>query len=164
MSSECWASIRAVWTTSRACPDPSAVFFTVAVISSKAAAVSSRLAACCSVRRHRSSEEVANLTRAGPDGASIARHLAHRLLELGHSRIEVGPQSLVLGGKRLAETLHQIAAGELAEASGQALDHLGLLACQFGALGIATRTPFGRGLTRPLGLLLEQTLLGSRHL
>ena len=44
---------------SRACLAPSAVFRTVAVISFSAAAVSSRLAACCSVRRDRSSDAVA---------------------------------------------------------------------------------------------------------
>ncbi len=49
------ASPRAVFTTWLAWPAPSAVRFTVAVISSRAAAVSSRVAACCSVRRDRSS-------------------------------------------------------------------------------------------------------------
>ncbi len=52
---ECSASMRAWRTTSLACPAPPAVRVTVAVISSNAAAVCSRLAACCSVRRDRSS-------------------------------------------------------------------------------------------------------------
>ena len=52
------ASTLAVETMSRACLAPSAVFFTVTVISSSAAAVSSRLEACCSVRRDRSSAAV----------------------------------------------------------------------------------------------------------
>ncbi len=46
----------ALMTTVAACWAPLALRFTVAVISSSAAAVSSRLAACCSVRRDRSSE------------------------------------------------------------------------------------------------------------
>ncbi len=50
------ASPRADWTTPEACRAPSAVRFTVAVIWSRAAAVSSSEAACCSVRRDRSSE------------------------------------------------------------------------------------------------------------
>ncbi|MND80237.1 hypothetical protein D3C80_720050 [compost metagenome] len=50
------ASPRAACTTLEACLAPSAVLFTVAVISSRAAAVSSSEAACCSVRRDRSSE------------------------------------------------------------------------------------------------------------
>ncbi|MND70497.1 hypothetical protein D3C80_620040 [compost metagenome] len=53
---EASASPRARCTTPDAWRAPSAVRFTVAVISSRAAAVSSRLAACCSVRRDRSSE------------------------------------------------------------------------------------------------------------
>ncbi len=53
---ECSASPLASVTAVLACLALEAVFLTVAVISSRAAAVSSRLAACCSVRRERSSE------------------------------------------------------------------------------------------------------------
>ena len=66
------ASPLASETTSRAWMAPSAVFFTVAVIWSRAAAVSSRLAACCSVRRDRSSAAV----EISPVPAWIARTLA----------------------------------------------------------------------------------------
>jgi hypothetical protein len=53
------ASTRAPVAAAEACLAPSALRRTVAVISSRAAAVSSRLAACCSVRRDRSSEALA---------------------------------------------------------------------------------------------------------
>ena len=52
------ASDLALETTAEACCALLALFLTVAVISSRAAAVSSRLAACCSVRRDKSSEAV----------------------------------------------------------------------------------------------------------
>ena len=55
MTPEVSASPLAAWTTSEAWRAPDAVLFTVAVISSRAAAVSSSPAACCSVRRDRSS-------------------------------------------------------------------------------------------------------------
>ncbi len=53
------ASVRAEATSAVARVAPSAVWRTVAAISSSAAAVSSRLAACCSVRRDRSFEALA---------------------------------------------------------------------------------------------------------
>ena len=94
-------------TTSRACLAPSAVFLTVAVISSSAAAVSSRLAACCSVRRDRSSAADGDLAGARADRLRIDADRRHRLLQRLHRCVEVGAKPVERGNEFPVDALLQ---------------------------------------------------------
>ncbi len=99
-------------TRSRAWVAPSAVFRTVAVISSRAAAVSSREAACCSVRRDRSSAAWLISTVPRPDPIGRRHDGRHRFFELRDGGVEIRPQRLVLAREGVFDPGRQVARGE----------------------------------------------------
>ena len=105
------ASPRASDTTMRACLAPSVVFLTVAVISSSAAAVSSRLAACCSVRRDRSSEAVGSPGRPRRP-CRCSRQSLYRGFEIFVRDIEIVAELLVSGEEFLFDRLFDVVGGQ----------------------------------------------------
>ncbi|MNQ73116.1 hypothetical protein D3C85_878390 [compost metagenome] len=83
---------------------------------------------------------------AGADGAGTIDDDPHRVLKLGHRRIEVGAQLFVFRREGAVQAEGQLAAGQAIQTGGDALHDLGLLAGRLGVtFGLGDASLFGGG-------------------